>query len=674
MPITVQCPNPKCRMSASMAEEHLGGRVRCPGCGQGFTPSPSRDGSAPPSARSPEAAAPLTVDRYEILEKLGSGAFGTVYRAYDPRLAREVALKVLHPEAFVSRQAVERFQREAQSMARLHHPHIVPVHDAGQSGRHHFIASALIRGRTLASAIPGDGMAPRRAVRLAIQLVEALAYAHKQGVLHRDVKPANVLLDEEDSLFLMDFGLAGQTEPSAARMTKMGALLGTPAYMAPEQARGDLERVGPGADLYSAGVVLFEMLTGRPPFEGPLEALVYNAIHTTPPPPSQYRPGLDAELEAVCLKALAKHPEECFAGGQEMAAALQGWLLRPEMPRKLPEKQQFRPPPLPAPRSGKAPGNPNPGVVFKAQTVPPARPVSPRDTILEAQIQVGEPSPTSARKAAMTNRSTQDRRDKEKSGGSVGAILGLQVCAFLILGALGGAAGLIYALQQKKTNSADVAETTPEKTEDTPRKPPDKPTEPKPSDKPTDLKPLDKPTDLKPSDKSTEPKPSEKPPPPESPPAETGELQPLAPVKMEAGKSVLVPISVVRKGFVGRLSVRVVGLPPGVSARPASIAEGKNSTEVMLVAESTAPATKHNARLQLWSDRDRLVVSGELDLAIVPAREGVETVAALCNKLEDAQGAERSRVLAALRKMGPAARKAGETVANLLRAYGRNEG
>src|SRR5206468_2108278 len=150
-----------------------------------------------------------------------------VYRAYDPQLDREVALKVLRPEALASPQAVERFQREARAAAKMHHPHIVPVFDAGQHGADSFIASAFIQGRTLASAIPEGGLDPRRAARLAAQLAEALAYAHKQGVLHRDVKPANALLDGDDNLYLTDFGLAGWAQQAGSRLTQMGSVMGT---------------------------------------------------------------------------------------------------------------------------------------------------------------------------------------------------------------------------------------------------------------------------------------------------------------------------------------------------------------------------------------------------------------------------------------------------------------
>jgi WD40 repeat protein/serine/threonine protein kinase len=296
-----------------------------------------------------EAALPGIVGRYEVRAKIGRGAFGTVYRAYDPQLDREVALKLLHDEALASRQAVERFQREARTAARMHHPHIVPVHDFGRHDGRTFIVSALIPGRTLASGIPDDGMDPARAVRLTLQLVEALAYAHDQGVLHRDVKPGNIMVAEPDVLYLMDFGLAGWTQQVSTRITHFGAVLGTPSYMAPEQARGDLPQLGPAADVYSSGVVFYEMLTGRVPFEGPLEAVVYAVLHTLPDPPSRHRPGLDPALEAMCLKAIAKAPEQRYAGARDMAEALKGWLREEGQtaPRPVSPSAPRRPPALP---------------------------------------------------------------------------------------------------------------------------------------------------------------------------------------------------------------------------------------------------------------------------------------------------------------------------------------
>jgi formylglycine-generating enzyme required for sulfatase activity/serine/threonine protein kinase len=315
---------------AAAPEGHAGRHVRCKRCNAKF-PLPHGVPTLPVAAgaigRAPVLPeSPTVIERYEVRELLGSGSFGSVYRAFDPWLGREVALKVLRTEMTASPQAVERFLREAKAAAKLDHPHIVAVFDAGRAGDVYYIASAFIKGGTLASAIPESGMEPRRAAELAAQLASALGYAHRQGVVHRDVKPANILLDEQGSLRLMDFGLAGWTQEECTRLTKAGAIMGTPAYMAPEQASGDTAQVGPASDLYSAGVVLYELLTGCRPFEEcHPAALMYLIVHEAAAPPSARRPGLDANLEAICLKAMAKKPADRFADGEAMAAALRAW-------------------------------------------------------------------------------------------------------------------------------------------------------------------------------------------------------------------------------------------------------------------------------------------------------------------------------------------------------------
>jgi hypothetical protein len=315
------------------------------------------------------------VGRYEIREVLGAGAFGTVYRAHDPQLDREVALKVLKPEALGSPQAVERFQREARAAARLHHPNIVAVYDAGAHGGGQYIAAAFVEGRPLSALLAGGPLDPRRAAALVAQLADALAYAHRRNVLHRDVKPANCLVDAEDRLYLADFGLAGWVEQEATRLTGQGTLLGTPAYMAPEQASGDLAQVGPAADLYGAGVVLYELLTGRVPFEGNAHVILYHILHSEPRPPSSLRPGLSPELEAICLRAMARAPAARYADGGALAAALRAWLASQ--------------PPLPAPTAGQADRPPAAPQAATTLAEPPATPA--RHTVSQVTADQAQP-------------------------------------------------------------------------------------------------------------------------------------------------------------------------------------------------------------------------------------------------------------------------------------------
>jgi serine/threonine-protein kinase len=356
------CPN--CRQPYSAAGDTAGRTLRCSKCGATFTLPGGPAAPAPPTVEGADGGrtnwstvgpdftarstagtgghrpagtgdAPVTVGPYQVRRRLGQGAFGVVYLGYHPFLDIEVAVKMLRAEALASPQAVERFLREAKLLARMDHPNVLRVYDAGKHGEDYYIASAYIAGKDLAGAIVRGGLEPSRAVRLTLQMLRALGYAHDLGIVHRDVKPGNARLNDQDTLFLMDFGLAGWAAQGATpesgedrlRLTHSGAIMGTPAYMAPEQAGGLTGQAGPEADLYSAGVVLYELLTGRLPFEGSnLADLLYAVVHSPPPPPSQLRPGLDPGLEAICLRALAKKPEDRFRSAGEFAAALEEWV------------------------------------------------------------------------------------------------------------------------------------------------------------------------------------------------------------------------------------------------------------------------------------------------------------------------------------------------------------
>ncbi len=332
MGVQVHCPNPACGKTSTVPDDLMGRRVKCAHCGQKFTPAATvesgpaaetRAHAGKPAALPASAAVPQQIGRFQIRARLGSGAFGTVYRAYDPQLEREVALKVPQPGTLGDAQKVERFLREARAAARLRHPHIVPVYDAGHDGEHYYIASAFIEGRTLAGAIDEGPFDFCRAARIIRDLAEALAHAHGQGIVHRDVKSANIMLDDKGAAYLMDFGLAHRQD-AQAKLTQEGAILGTPAYIAPEQAQSGEPL--PASDQYSLGVVLYELLCGQTPFRGPCEFLIFNAIHRDPPSPRGVRRGVPRDLETICLRALSKRPEARYATCQDFADDIRRWL------------------------------------------------------------------------------------------------------------------------------------------------------------------------------------------------------------------------------------------------------------------------------------------------------------------------------------------------------------
>jgi formylglycine-generating enzyme required for sulfatase activity len=273
------------------------------------------DGPGLPSDALPERFGP-----YHIVQRLGKGGMGTVYLARDTRLDRPVALKVCHLSN--QPQALERFRREAKAAAALRHPNLCPVYEYDVRDGIPYLVMAYIEGPTLAERLGERGPLPQREAALLVrQLALAMHEAHSHGVIHRDLKPSNVAIDERGQPVILDFGLARQG--AGARLTHTGATLGTPDYMAPEQVRGDTAAIGPACDVYSLGIILYELLTGEVPFQGPLPALLGQALYAEPPPPSQLRPDLDPRLEAVCLRALAKDPAQRHADMAAFAAALE---------------------------------------------------------------------------------------------------------------------------------------------------------------------------------------------------------------------------------------------------------------------------------------------------------------------------------------------------------------
>ena len=262
----------------------------------------------------------VLADRYAVGELLGRGGMAEVYLATDRVLDRPVACKILGGWLANDATFVERFRREALAAARISHPNLVAVFDAGSEGDVHYIVMEYVAGETLADLLRKDGaLQPARATTIATDVADALGVAHAARMVHRDVKPANVMLTPEGRTKLMDLGIARSLDGES--ITRASSIIGTAGYVSPEQARG--EQVDHRSDIYSLGCVLYEMLTGRRPFEAadPL-AVAYKHVHETPAPPTSLEPSIPPGLEAVTLRAMDKDPEARFQSAAEMASAL----------------------------------------------------------------------------------------------------------------------------------------------------------------------------------------------------------------------------------------------------------------------------------------------------------------------------------------------------------------
>lgn len=279
--------------------------------------------------------------RYELLEKLGQGGMGVVYRARQTSLDRPVALKMVLAGHYAGTSAVARFNLEGKAIARLRHPNIVQVYELGEHDGLPFLSMELLEGGSLRARLRRGPMAIREAAELLRTLALAVAYAHDEGVVHRDLTPANILYERDGLPKITDFGLAKLLDPDSddsdeIPLTGTGTVLGTAQYMAPEQAEGRPGSSGTSADVYSLGAILYETLTGRPPFVGETKLEIIDLVRRTEPvPPSRLRPGIPYWLESICLKCLEKSPERRYDSALSLATDLDRW-LRDERPQGVP--------------------------------------------------------------------------------------------------------------------------------------------------------------------------------------------------------------------------------------------------------------------------------------------------------------------------------------------------
>ncbi len=430
----------------------------CPRCGAGLEIHIDEDRSA---YTTPVAPGTIFEGKYQVLEEIGRGGMGVVYRGHDLSLGRMVAIKVLPEQFNTDDEVIARFKKEARAMAALDHPNIVPVYAIGQQRNYHYFVMKFLEGQTVAEALdelrkqPDGRFTPQQVVHIIGEVCRGLGHAHRRGLIHRDIKPGNIMLSPDDTVTIMDFGIVKE-QAGGENLTRTGLVFGTPEYMAPEQAQGQAVP-GSTTDIYSLGVVAYEMLSGRPPYQGDTPfSVVLKHIKKPPPPLVDVLPDIGLELQQVVFRSLAKKPVDRYQTAEEFREAL-GTASRtpaPEPPAEvidvpsLPNELPPEAPPMdivvePPPAGIPSPNSPSTTVTPRVD----ARPYIP---VTRAQPQVPqEPAVVMDRPGHYRQLITaQDRRQQERSRRRTM----LLVVAALVIGAIG--VGLIVFSATRKSSRA----------------------------------------------------------------------------------------------------------------------------------------------------------------------------------------------------------------------------